>query len=101
MVPFHPLASDADADPGEVAEAQARCALALGRLEGLLAGLSGPEKALFCWTLLRSIVNGQRTLHPTPHANSPDRQNSLHRRYFLTPFNIRAAALDDGASLRP
>jgi len=46
-------------------------------------------------------VNGQRTLHPTPHANSPDRQNSLHRRYFLTPFNIRAAALDDGASLRP
>src|SRR3546814_10499058 len=47
-----------------------------------------------------AAVNGQRTLHPTPHANSPDRQNSLHRRYFLTPFNIRAAALDDGASLR-
>ncbi|MFQ3897968.1 hypothetical protein ACHT3C_19850, partial [Sphingobium sp. R-7] len=40
----------------------------------------------------RCGVNGQRTLHPTPHANSPDRQNSLHRRYFLTPFNIRAAA---------
>ena len=58
MKPFHPLASDADVDPGEVAEAQARCALALGRLDGLLAGLSDPEKAQFCWTLLRQVLLG-------------------------------------------
>src|SRR3546814_12795075 len=37
-----------------------------------------------------AIVNGQRTLHPTPHANSPDRQNSLHRRYFLTRSEERS-----------
>lgn len=60
-------------------------------------GLRLPGRAL----VRTEDVNGQRTLHPTPHANSPDRQNSLHQRYFLTPFNIRAAALDDGASLRP
>ena len=59
------------------------------------------ERRQFLSWISRRGVNGQRTLHPTPHANSPDRQNSLHRRYFLTPFNIRAAALDDGASLRP
>lgn len=58
MESFHPLAGDADADPGEVAEAQARCALALGRLDGLLAVLSAPEKALFCWTLLRQVLLG-------------------------------------------
>src|SRR3546814_5985514 len=45
-----------------------------------------------------AAVNGQRTLHPTPHANSPDRQNSLHRRYFLTPFNIRAARSEEHTS---
>src|SRR3546814_14279576 len=48
-----------------------------------------------------AAVNGQRTLHPTPHAHSPDRQNSLPRRYFLTPFNIRPPALDDGTTVRP
>ena len=162
MEAFHPLAADADVSPEELAVAQAACTLALGRLDGLLAGLTDTEKRLFCVALLREVllsamvqggfadaehqfnawfagldrspqetpvtacsayavvrallgelshhpwepladaaVNGQRTLHPTPHANSPDRQNSLHRRYFLTPFNIRAAALDDGASLRP
>ena len=62
---------------------------------------SGDLLAVASRVLELAVVNGQRTLHPTPHANSPDRQNSLHRRYFLTPFNIRAAALDDGASLRP
>lgn len=61
MEPFHPLASDADADPGEVAEAEARCSLALGRLDGLLAGLSAPEKSLFCWTLLRQVLLGALT----------------------------------------
>lgn len=61
MEPFHPLASDADADPGDVAEAQARCALALGRLDGLLTGLSAPEKALFSWTLLRQVLLGALT----------------------------------------
>ncbi|MBN8846733.1 MAG: hypothetical protein J0I73_01355 [Sphingomonas sp.] len=73
-----------------------------------LQGVEIDEIDVFAWGCAiplpgraRISVNGQRTLHPTPHANSPDRQNSLHRRYFLTPFNIRAAALDDGASLRP
>jgi hypothetical protein len=95
--------------------------LALARLEGALPFLSAEVADGLARASLRRLwrvhvrdfpqenqgpehnpgVNGQRTLHPTPHANSPDRQNSLHRRYFLTPFNIRAAALDDGASLRP
>lgn len=55
MEPFYPLASDADADPVEVAEAEARCSLALGRLDGLLAGLSAPEKALF-WLASALVV---------------------------------------------
>ena len=70
-----------------------------GQIDALARTLFG-SPALYS-AEMRECVNGQRTLHPTPHANSPDRQNSLHRRYFLTPFNIRAAALDDGASLRP
>lgn len=56
MEPFHPLASDADADPSEVAEAQAACAFALGRLDGLLAGLTDIEKRLFCVGLLREML---------------------------------------------
>ena len=79
--------------------------LLLGRLDGRLHGSTCADIFLARSRLEGAAalagVNGQRTLHPTPHANSPDRQNSLHRRYFLTPFNIRAAALDDGASLRP
>lgn len=61
MEPFHPLASDADADPGAVTEAQGRCALALGRLDGLLAALTADEKILFCWTLLRATLLGALT----------------------------------------
>ena len=80
--------------------------LTLARIEGALPFISPELSECLALASLRRlwrmhVVNGQRTLHPTPHANSPDRQNSLHRRYFLTPFNIRAAALDDGASLRP
>ncbi|MCZ4343956.1 hypothetical protein O4H52_20300, partial [Sphingomonadaceae bacterium G21617-S1] len=42
-----------------------------------LQGVEIDEAEVFAWG---TGVNGQRTLHPTPHANSPDRQNSLHRR---------------------
>lgn len=56
MEPFHPLANDTDADLSQVAAAQAECMLALGRLDGLLAGLDGPEKRLFCWSLLRTVL---------------------------------------------
>lgn len=56
MEPFHPLAADADAPPEDVALAQAKCALALGRLDGLLAGLTETEKALLSTGLLRAIL---------------------------------------------
>lgn len=36
--------------------AQAECAFALGRLDGLLAGLGDSEKRLFCWALLRETL---------------------------------------------
>jgi hypothetical protein len=39
MERFHPLAADTDVPPEELALAQGECALALGRLDGLLAGL--------------------------------------------------------------
>jgi len=58
MEPFHPLTSDVDADPLAVGESQAACALALGRLDGLLDGLNEDEKRLFCWTLLRQTLLG-------------------------------------------
>jgi hypothetical protein len=51
-----PLASDTDAPGQELAQAQAECALALGRLDGLLAGLSADEKSLFCMMLLREAL---------------------------------------------
>jgi hypothetical protein len=53
MVAHHPLASDADATDHELAQAQAECALALGRLDGLLTGLAPDEASLFCMRLLR------------------------------------------------
>jgi len=56
MEPLHPLADDADAPPEEVALVQGECALALGRLDGLLAGLTDPEKRLFGVSLLRETL---------------------------------------------
>jgi len=56
MERFHPLAGDRDLAPEDLACAEAECALALGRLDGLLAGLTIPEKALFCAGLLRALL---------------------------------------------
>jgi hypothetical protein len=56
MSPHHPLPSDADASEQELAQAQAECAFALGRLDGLLVGLSADEKSLFCMMLLRETI---------------------------------------------
>lgn len=56
MQPFHPLAADADISSEELAHAQAECALALGRLDGLLAGLLESEERLFCAGLLRTVL---------------------------------------------
>jgi len=56
MEPFHPLAADADVPSEELALAQAECAFALGRLDGLLAGLTEGEKALFCMSLVRAVL---------------------------------------------
>jgi hypothetical protein len=56
METLHPLADDADVPPEELALAQSECALALGRLDGLLAGLTQPEKQLFCVSLVREAL---------------------------------------------
>ncbi|NIJ15384.1 hypothetical protein [Sphingobium vermicomposti] len=56
MEAVHPLAADADVSPEELAFAQAECALALGRLDGLLAGLTRPEKQLFGLSLVREAL---------------------------------------------
>ena len=56
MEAFHPLAADADVSPEELAVAQAACTLALGRLDGLLVGLTDAEKRLFCVALLREVL---------------------------------------------
>ncbi|MBW4655695.1 MAG: hypothetical protein KME20_22040 [Kaiparowitsia implicata GSE-PSE-MK54-09C] len=56
MEALHPLAADADAPPEELALAQAECALTLGRLDGLLAGLTESEERLFCAGLLRAVL---------------------------------------------
>ena len=56
MEPIHPLAADTDASPEELALAQGECAFALGRLDGLLTGLSPAENALFCTGLLRAVL---------------------------------------------
>lgn len=54
--PFHPLADDTDAPREELALTQAECAFALGRLDGLLVGLTPPEKQLFSVALLREVL---------------------------------------------
>ena len=56
MERFHPTAADADVPPEMLALAQGECALAIGRLDGLLAGLTETEQALFCTGLLREIL---------------------------------------------
>jgi len=56
MEAFHPLAADTDVPPEHVARVQAECALALGRLDGLLAGLTECEERLFCAGLLRAVL---------------------------------------------
>lgn len=56
MEPFHPLADDTDAPREELALTQAECAFALGRLDGLLVGLTPPEKQLFSVALLREVL---------------------------------------------
>lgn len=52
----HPLASDGDVSDQEVGRAQAECSFALGRLDGLLSGLSADENSLFCMKLLRETL---------------------------------------------
>ena len=56
MERFHHLAADTDIPPEELSLAQGECALALGRLDGLLAGLTDTEKRLFCVGLLREVL---------------------------------------------
>ncbi|GGN46385.1 hypothetical protein GCM10011349_13490 [Novosphingobium indicum] len=56
MEPLTAFAFDDDASAEEAALAEATCALALGRLDGLVAGLSGDEKTLFCMHLLRRAL---------------------------------------------
>ena len=56
MRPDHPLAADADVPSEELALAQAACALTLGRLDGLLVGLTEGEEALFCMALVREVL---------------------------------------------
>lgn len=56
MAPFHPLAADADVPCEELGLAQAGCAFALGRLDGLLVSLTDIEKRLFCVGLLRAVL---------------------------------------------
>jgi hypothetical protein len=56
MERFHPLAADADVPSEELALAQAECAFALGRFDGLLAGLTPSEKQLFGMGLVREVL---------------------------------------------
>lgn len=56
MEPPHPLADDEDAPPEALAIAQTDCAFALGRLDGLLAGLTETETRLFCVALVRAVL---------------------------------------------
>ena len=56
MDPLAEFALDEDASGEEVALAEASCALVLGRLDGLAAGLSNDEKTLFCMHLLRRTL---------------------------------------------
>lgn len=56
MEPLTAFAYDDDASAEDAALAEATCALALGRLDGLVAGLSGEEKTLFCMHLLNRTL---------------------------------------------
>ncbi|API61506.1 hypothetical protein BSL82_18900 (plasmid) [Tardibacter chloracetimidivorans] len=87
MERFHPLAADTDASPEELALAQGECALALGRLDGLLASLTDTEKRLFCVGLLRAVL-----LSALAQAGFADAE---HR------FNAWFAGLDRGPQETP
>lgn len=87
MERFHPLAADTDAPPEELALAQGECALALGRLDGLLTGLTDTEKRLFCVGLLREVL-----LSALAQAGFADAE---HR------FNAWFAGLDRGPQETP
>ena len=56
MEPLTAFAFDDDASAEDSALAEASCALALGRLDGLVAGLSNDEKTLFCMGLFRRTL---------------------------------------------
>ena len=87
MERFHPLAADTDVPPEELALAQGECALALGRLDGLLASLTDIEKRLFCVGLLREVL-----LSSLAQAGFADAE---HR------FNAWFAGLDRGPQETP
>lgn len=87
MERIHPLAADADVSPEELALAQVECAFALGRLDGLLAGLTDIEKRLFCVGLLREVL-----LSALAQAGFADAE---HR------FNAWFAGLDRGPQENP
>ena len=87
MAPFHPLAAETDASPEELALAQTECALALGRLDGLLVGLTDTEKRLFGVGLLREVL-----LSALSQTGFPDAE---HR------FNEWFAGLDRGPQETP
>ena len=87
MERFHPLAADTDVPPEELSLAQGECALALGRLDGLLAGLTDTEKRLFCVGLLRDVL-----LSALTQAGFADAE---HR------FNAWFAGLDRGPQETP
>lgn len=56
MEPLTAFAPDDDAPAEDAALTEAKCALVLGRLDGLVAGLSNDEKTLFCMHLLRRTL---------------------------------------------
>ena len=87
MERFHHLAADTDIPPEELSLAQGECALALGRLDGLLAGLTDTEKRLFCVGLLREVL-----LSALAQAGFADAE---HR------FNAWFAGLDRGPQETP
>src|SRR3546814_19274231 len=76
MERFHPLAADTDVPPEELALAQGECALALGRLDGLLASLTDIEKRLFCVGLLREVL-----LSSLAQAGFADAAQRFHPRF--------------------
>src|SRR3546814_5503260 len=87
MERFHPRAADTDVPPEAPALGQGECALALGRLDGLLASLTDIEKRLFCVGLLREVL-----LSSLAQAGFADAE---HR------FNAWFAGLDRGPQETP